>query len=94
MSTYSHLKSLTTNNFYNNETDIYTEESLLVLRGLGIQTTSSASTYLSTASTRFIPTTVIQDILIHEAFKGFEVRFYLAIVVEGEEDLVVVFPVR
>jgi len=37
---------------------------------------------------------VIQDILIHEAFKGFEVRFYLAIVVEGEEDLVVVFPVR
>jgi len=37
---------------------------------------------------------VIQDILIHEAFKDFEVRFYLAIVVEGEEDLVVVFPVR
>jgi phosphatidylinositol glycan class H protein len=71
----------------------YTEESLLVLRGLGVQTTSSSSTYLSTASTRFIPTTAIQDIFIHEAFKGFEVRFYLAIVVEGEQEVVVVFPV-
>lgn len=69
------------------------EESLLVLRGLGIQTTSSSASYLSTSSTRFIPTTSIQDILIHEAFKGFEVRFYLAIVVEHEQDVVVVFPV-
>ena len=43
--------------------------------------------------TRFIPTTAIQDIFIHEAFKGFEVRFYLSIVVQGEEDVVVVFPV-
>jgi phosphatidylinositol glycan class H protein len=64
-----------------------------VLRGLGIQTNSSSATYLSTSSTRFIPTTAIQDIFIHEAFKGLEVRFYLAIVVEGEQDVVVVFPV-
>ena len=71
----------------------HTEESLLVLRGLGIQTSSSSPTYLSTSTTRFIPTTAIQDIFIHEAFKGFEVRFYLAIVVRGEEDVVVVFPV-
>lgn len=70
-----------------------TEESLLILRTLGIQTTTSSPTYLSTATTRFIPTTAIQDIFIHEAFKGFEVRFYLAIVVEGEQDVVVVFPV-
>jgi phosphatidylinositol glycan class H protein len=42
--------------------------------------------------TRFIPTTNIQDIFIYEAFKGFEVRFYLAVVVDGEEDVVVVFP--
>lgn len=69
------------------------DESLLVLRGLGIQTTSSSSSYLSTSSTRFIPTTSIQDIFIHEAFKGLEVRFYLAIVVEGESEVVVVFPV-
>lgn len=65
-----------------------------MLRGLGIQTSSSSSTYLSTATTRFIPTNMIQDIFIHEAFKGFEVRFYLAVVVEGEEEVVVVFPVR
>jgi phosphatidylinositol glycan class H protein len=36
---------------------------------------------------------LIQDIFIHEAFKGFEVKFYLAVVVEGEEEVVVVFPV-
>ncbi|CAO2650132.1 Nn.00g014240.m01.CDS01 [Neocucurbitaria sp. VM-36] len=70
----------------------YTEESIILLRGLGIQTSTSSSTYLLTPTTRFIPTTSIQDIFIHEAFKGFEVRFYLAIVVEGEKDVVVVFP--
>ena len=70
-----------------------TEESLLVIRGLGIQTTSSPATYLSKAATRFIPTTQIQDIVIHEAFKGFEVRFYLAALVEGEPNVLVVFPV-
>lgn len=69
------------------------EESLLVIRGLGIQTSTSSATYLSKAATRFIPTTQIQDIVIHEAFKGFEVRFYLAVIVEGEPDVVVVFPV-
>lgn len=72
----------------------HTEESLLVIRGLGIQTSTSSNTYLSKATTRFIPTTQIQDIVIHEAFKGFEVRFYLAVIVEGEKDVVVVFPVR
>lgn len=71
----------------------YTEESLLVIRGLGVQTSTSGPSYLWSSSTSFIPTSAIQDILIHEAFKGFEVRFYLSIVVEGEEDVVVVFPV-
>jgi phosphatidylinositol N-acetylglucosaminyltransferase subunit H len=70
----------------------YVEESLLVLRGLGLQTSTSASTYLHGPTMRFIPTTSIQDIFIHEAFIGFEVRFYLAVVVNGEEDVVVVFP--
>lgn len=72
----------------------HTEESLLVIRGLGVQTTTSSPNYLWTNSTRFIPTSLIQDIFIYEAFKGFEVRYYLSIVVEGEEDVVVVFPVR
>ena len=64
-----------------------------MIRGLGVQTSTSSPSYLWTSSTRFIPTSSIQDIFIHEAFKGFEVRFYLSIVVEGEEDVVVVFPV-
>jgi len=72
----------------------YTEESLLVIRGLGVQTSTNSPSYLWTSTTRFIPTSSIQDIFIHEAFKGFEVRFYLSIVVEGEGDAVVVFPVR
>ncbi|CAK3740539.1 hypothetical protein SEPMUDRAFT_162610 [Lecanosticta acicola] len=71
----------------------YTEESLFVIRGLGVQTsTSSSSWLLGTGKTRFIPTRAIQDVFLYEAFKGFEVRFYLGIVVEGEEDVVVVFP--
>lgn len=75
-------------------TKFYTEESLLVIRGLGVQSSTSSPSYLWTSSARFIPTSSIQDIFIHEAFKGFEVRYYLSIVVEGEEDVVVVFPVR
>jgi phosphatidylinositol glycan class H protein len=67
------------------------EESLTVLRGLGLQTSTTSSLYVHAPTTRFIPTTSIQDIFIHEGFKGFEVRFYLAVVVKGEED-VVVFP--
>ncbi|KAK2746620.1 hypothetical protein FQN57_002964 [Myotisia sp. PD_48] len=70
----------------------YTEESLLVIRGLGIQTSTSSRTYFLGAETRFIPTTQIQDIVIHEAFRGFEVKFYLAIIVDGESDVVVAFP--
>ena len=49
--------------------------------------------YLSGSQTRFIPTQLIQDIFIHEAFIGFSVRFYLAIIVANEEEAVVVFPV-
>lgn len=71
----------------------HTTESLLVIRGLGVQTSTSSPSYVGTARTRFIPTSSIQDIFIHEAFRGFEVRFYLSIVVEGEEGVVVVFPV-
>lgn len=63
-----------------------------MIRGLGIQTSSSSPSYLSSPRTRFIPTAQVQDIFIHEAFKGFEVRFYLAVIVKGEEEAVVVFP--
>jgi len=42
-------------------------------------------------TTRFIPTSQISDILIHEAFRGFEVRYYLVVIVEGEQEAIVVF---
>lgn len=73
---------------------IHTTESLLVLRGLGIQTSSTGGSYLASwrAGTRFIPTEKIRDVLINEAFRGFAVRYYLVVVVDGEEDVVVVFP--
>lgn len=69
------------------------EESLVVLQGLGIQTSTSSRYFFTSATTTFIPTTQIQDIVIHEAFKGLEVRFYLAVIVEGATEVVVVFPV-
>lgn len=34
----------------------------------------------------------MQDCFVNEAFKGFEVRYLLVVVVEGERELVVVFP--
>lgn len=71
----------------------YTSESLLVIRGLGVQTATAGSSFLWGGSTRFIAASAVQDVFIHEAFRGFEVRFYLCIVVEGEEGVVVVFPV-
>ncbi|EXJ57316.1 phosphatidylinositol glycan, class H [Cladophialophora yegresii CBS 114405] len=70
----------------------HVEESLLVLQGLGIQTSTSSRYFFTGATTTFIPTTQIQDIVIHEAFKGLEVRFYLAVIVEGATEVVVVFP--
>jgi phosphatidylinositol N-acetylglucosaminyltransferase subunit H len=78
--------------FYGVLVRIHVRESLLVLRGLGIQTSSTAGTYLTSAVTRFIPTEKIQDVLVNEAFRGFETRYYLTVVVEGEGDVVVVFP--
>ncbi|CRK25668.1 hypothetical protein BN1723_013653 [Verticillium longisporum] len=68
---------------------VHKTESLLVLRGLGIQTSSSAGSYLAGTATRFIPTEKIRDVLVNEAFRGFEVRHYLVVVVEGEGELVV-----
>ncbi|KAK5325129.1 hypothetical protein LTR93_004606 [Exophiala xenobiotica] len=71
----------------------YVEESLLVLQGLGIQTSTSSGYFFTAPTTTFIPTAQIQDIVIHEAFKGLGVRFYLAVIVEGGTEVVVVFPV-
>jgi phosphatidylinositol glycan class H protein len=42
---------------------------------------------------RFIPASRIDDVFLYEGFKGMEVRYYLAVVVYGEENVEVVFPV-
>ncbi|CVL05681.1 uncharacterized protein FMAN_10599 [Fusarium mangiferae] len=70
----------------------YASESILVMRGLGVQTSESPGSYLAGTATRFMPTEKIQDILVNEAFLGFEVRYYLIVIAEGEDDVVVVFP--
>lgn len=73
----------------------HTDESLLVIRSLGVQTSTTAGTWLGQGRrTRFIPTAQVRDIVVNEGFWGMEVRFYLAVVVEGDGGLVVVFPVR
>ncbi|KAK4241046.1 phosphatidylinositol N-acetylglucosaminyltransferase subunit gpi15 [Achaetomium macrosporum] len=71
---------------------LHRTESVLVLRGLGIQTCTISGKWGWGTQTRFIPTEQIRDVLINEAFRGFEVRYYLIVVVEGEEDVVVLFP--
>ncbi|KAI1769694.1 GPI-GlcNAc transferase complex, PIG-H component-domain-containing protein [Hypoxylon sp. FL1150] len=68
------------------------EERLLVLRGLGVQTSTGGRTVFHPLQTRFIPTESVGDVLVGEAFRGFGVRHYLFVVVRGEDRLVVVFP--
>ncbi|MCJ1330731.1 hypothetical protein MMC10_007417 [Thelotrema lepadinum] len=74
-------------------------ESLLVLHTLGIQTSSSSKFFGFGPQTRFVPTSEIQDVFIHEGFTrsvglGREVRYYLGVVMkEGGEGVWVVFPV-
>ena len=50
------------------------------------------SSYTPRGTTRFIPTSLIQDVWIHEGFVGFEVKYFLGVVVKGEGEVVVVFP--
>lgn len=46
----------------------------------------------ASATTRFIPTVQIQDVLVNEAFSGFGVRYYLVVILRDAEDMIVVFP--
>ena len=69
------------------------EESFLIMRSLGVQVTTKMRFPLLSHS-RFIPASQIDDVFLYEGFKGMEVRYYLAVVVHGEENVEVVFPVR
>lgn len=63
-----------------------------MIRSLGVQTTTRMRFPLASHS-RFIPASEIDDVLLYEGFKGMQVRYYLAVVVRGEEKVEVIFPV-
>ncbi|KAI9335309.1 GPI-GlcNAc transferase complex, PIG-H component-domain-containing protein [Obelidium mucronatum] len=71
------------------ESTVY-KESLFILQNVGIQT--QTSTGFST-STVFIPTAKISEIIINEGITLFQVKYYMAIIVAGEQDMVVAFGV-
>ena len=73
---------------------VTTQEKLLVVKELGIQTSTTAGTlWGQRAKTRFIPAKEVMGVWINEGFVGFAVKFYLCIAVRGEAGVVVVFPV-
>ncbi|KAG0218242.1 hypothetical protein BGX33_008083 [Mortierella sp. NVP41] len=65
------------------------EETILVIRDVGVQV---KTVYLGGRSvSRFIDRSKISDIIINEAITMFHIRVYMAIIVEGEDKMVVVF---
>ncbi|KAG0266156.1 hypothetical protein BG011_003143, partial [Mortierella polycephala] len=68
---------------------IVTEETILVIRDVGVQV---KTVYLGGRSaSRFIDRSKISDIIINEAITMMHIRVYMAIIVEGEDRMVVVF---
>ena len=66
-------------------------ETILVIRDVGVQV---KTVYLGGRSvSRFIDRSKITDIIINEAITMFHIRVYMAIIVEGEDKMVVVFQV-
>ncbi|KAG0258541.1 hypothetical protein DFQ27_004601 [Actinomortierella ambigua] len=66
-----------------------TEETILVIRDVGVQV---KTVYLGGRSvSRFIDRSRIADIIINEAITMMHIRVYMAIIVEGEDRMVVVF---
>ena len=66
-------------------------ETILVIRDVGVQV---KTVYLGGRSvSRFIDRSKISDIIINEAITMFHIRVYMAIIVEGEDKMVVVFQV-
>jgi len=62
-----------------------------VIRDVGVQV---KTVYLGGRSvSRFIDRSKISDIIINEAITMFHIRVYMAIIVEGEDKMVVVFQV-
>ncbi|KAH6595086.1 hypothetical protein BASA50_006073 [Batrachochytrium salamandrivorans] len=69
---------------------LVTSESVLVFRDMGIQLhTRCWGGFVST--TRFIPVSKILTVIINEGITLFQVKFYLAILVDGEDEMTVAF---
>lgn len=69
----------------------YIEESFLVVSSFGVQVSSTGWWYIFGPVCQFIPRSDVLDILIHEAFLGFEVRYILVVVVKNQNRLQLVF---
>lgn len=71
---------------------MFTEDSILVMRDLGVQLHSTGRFYFFGGSTLFLSKGEILDILIQEAFVGFEVKFFLIIMAAHDRKFHIVFP--
>ncbi|CAG8434453.1 13771_t:CDS:2 [Funneliformis mosseae] len=68
---------------------IVKEESILSIRDVGIQV---KTIYVNGRSvSRFIDKSKISDVIINEGINMLQVKFYMAIIVEGQDRMVVVF---
>ncbi|KAJ3064334.1 hypothetical protein HDU98_012234 [Podochytrium sp. JEL0797] len=65
-----------------------TVESLLLIQNIGLQTRTTRG---FTSSTRFIPANKISEIVVNEAITLFQVKYYMAVIVDGEKEMLVVF---
>lgn len=65
------------------------QESMLVIRNLGIQLKSVTSS--GSSSYQFIDASSVKSIIINEGIQSCDVRYYLAIVVAGRKTLVLAF---
>lgn len=72
--------------------NIVKEESILSIRDVGIQV---KTIYMNGRSvSKFIDKSKISDIIINEGITMLQVKFYMAIIVDGQDRMVVVFEVN
>eukprot|EP00842_Homolaphlyctis_polyrhiza_P001097 jgi/Hompol1/1989/HPOL_002110-RA len=64
---------------------------MLVFRDVGVQLCTRRLSGVN--SCRFIPLSQISGIIIHEGITMFQVKFYLAIIVKGEDRLAIAFQI-
>ncbi|KAI8619599.1 GPI-GlcNAc transferase complex, PIG-H component-domain-containing protein [Chytriomyces sp. MP71] len=65
------------------------EESLLVIRNVGLQTRTTNA--LGSSSTTFVPVSKVAEVIVNEGITMFQVRYYLAVVVSDRKEMLVIF---